>query len=92
MTSYAEINRKQRGARPLFIELKSLGLRFDVHEALERPSGYHVEVLGLEFLSPAHANRVQRRVEEHTPGLLKVLWARWDADLEAVRREGAACE
>ncbi len=90
MTSYAEMNLQRRKARALFLELRSLGLRLVAHENLERPLGYHVEVLGLESLSPARADRVQRRVEEHTPGLLKVLCARWDADLEAVLKEGAA--
>jgi hypothetical protein len=86
------MNLQRRKARALYLELRSLGLRFDAHEDLERPSGYHVEVLGLESLSPAHADRVAKRVEEHTPGLLKVLWSRWDEDLEAVRKEGAESE
>jgi hypothetical protein len=39
-------------------------------------------------LSPFHADRLISRVEETTPGLLKVLWARWEEDLEAIRGEG----
>lgn len=90
MTSYAEMDRTRKLARPLYLELRALGLDVIAHEDPDAPSGYRMELLGARSLSPAHADRIRRRVEESTPGLLKVLWARWDPDLRAVRQEGAA--
>jgi hypothetical protein len=66
---YAEMNLQRRRARPLYLELRALGLQLIPCEDLEYQSGYHIEVLGLQSLSPAHADRVARRVEEYTPGL-----------------------
>jgi hypothetical protein len=73
MTTYREMNLQRRTARPFYLELKSLGLNLVAYEDLKRPNGYHIEVLGLQSLSTAHADRMRRRVAEHTPGLLKVL-------------------
>jgi hypothetical protein len=40
--------------------------------------------------APRHADRLRRRIDEHTARLAKVLWARWDAYIEAIRKEGTA--
>ena len=90
MSTYAEMDRLRKLARPLYLELRALGLDVSAHEDAESPSGYRLEITGGKSLSPAHADRLRRRVEEVTPGLLKVLWARWDESLEAIRGEGAA--
>jgi hypothetical protein len=45
-------------------------------------------ITGLRSLRPAHADRIRRRVEASKLELVKVLRARWDEDLEAVRLEG----
>ena len=66
MTTYREMNLQRRTARPFYLELKSLGLNLVAYEDLKRPNGY-------QSLSTAHADRMRRRVAEHTPGLLKVL-------------------
>ncbi|CAN5174874.1 hypothetical protein BH24ACT19_BH24ACT19_05870 [soil metagenome] len=44
---------------------------------------------GLRSLRPAHTGRVCRRVLEHKLGLIRLLWGRWDEDLETIRREGS---
>lgn len=90
MTSYAEMDRTRKLARPLYLELRALGLDVIAHEDSDAPSGYRIELVGARSLSPVHADRIRQRVEEATPGLLRVLWARGDEDLAAVRREGAA--
>jgi hypothetical protein len=91
MTSYAELNRQRKLARPLYLELRALGLDLRAREDQGEPTGYRVEVRGLASLSPAHADRVRRGVEELKPGLTRLLMmGRWDPDYSAVREEGEA--
>jgi hypothetical protein len=87
LTTYAELNRQRKQARALFLEIRALGLNLRIHEDAEDPTGYRLEVLGVRSLSPAHADRLERRVEAAKPGLIKVACSRWDADLEAIRKE-----
>lgn len=89
MTTYAETDRLRKLARPLYLKLRVLGLDLLVGEDPEIPTGYRVDLTDVKSLSPAHASWIRRRAEEAIPEFLKVLWARWDEDLEAVRREGA---
>ena len=49
-----------------------------------------MRVAGLHSLSETHADRIRRLVEESKPGLLRVLFGRWDPDVVAIQREGAA--
>lgn len=89
MSSYAEMARKRRRARSLYLELRALGLDVRVEEDPDEPLSYRVVVEGLRSLSPAHADRVVRRVRGHEAGLARVLLAGpWNLDLEAVRKEG----
>jgi hypothetical protein len=88
MASYAEIRRERKRARPLYLELKALGLEPCAKEDPRDATGYRVRVAGLHSLSEAHAERIRRRVEESKPGLLRLLFSRWDHDLMAVQREG----
>jgi siroheme synthase (precorrin-2 oxidase/ferrochelatase) len=54
------------------------------------PSGYRLVLIGTESLSPRHADRLRRRVEELKPGLKMILSSNWQEDLLAIRGEGAA--
>ena len=89
MTSYAEMARERKRARPLYLELKALGLGLRVKEEAADPTDYELVMTGAGSLSQARADQLRRRVEESKPGLLRVLWARWDADLETIRYKGA---
>jgi hypothetical protein len=88
MTSYAEMARKRKRARLLYLELRALNLEPCAKEDPHDSTGYRVRVAGLHSLSEAHAERIRRRVEESKPGLLRLLFSRWDPDLVAVQREG----
>jgi hypothetical protein len=88
MTSYAEMARERKRARPLYLELRALGLEPCAKEDPHDATGYRVRVAGLHLLSEVHAERIRRRVEESKPGLLRLLFLRWDPDLVAVQREG----
>ncbi len=91
MTTYdEEMDRHRKLARPLYLELRALGLGLSAEEEPADPTGYRVSVAGLQSLSPAHADRMRRRVQEGKSGLLRVLLSRRDLDLEAIRREGVA--
>ena len=86
MTNYPEMARERKKATLLYLELRALGL--EPYEDLRDATGYRVKVAGLHSLSEAHAERIRRRVEENKPGLLRLLFSRWDPDLVAVQREG----
>jgi hypothetical protein len=90
MTSYAEMARERKRARPLHLELRALGLEPCAKEDPRDATGYRVRVAGLHSLSEVHAERIRQRVEECKPGLLRLLLARWEPDLVAVQKEGAA--
>ncbi len=82
--------KRRKLARPLYLELRALGLGLSAEEEPADPTGYRVSVGGLRSLSPAHADRMRQRVQEGKSGLLRVLLSRRDLDLEAIRREGVA--
>jgi hypothetical protein len=90
MTSYAEMARERKRARVLYLELRALGLDLRAEEDPEDPTGYRLVVEGTRSLSPTHADRIEARVRDAKPGMLRVLRVRWDEDLEAIRREGVA--
>ena len=89
MSTYAEMDCLRKLARPLYLELRGLELEVRIEENTEDPTDYVVLIGGLQSLSSTHADRLRSRAEEAKPGLLKVLCARWDEDLEAIRGEGA---
>ncbi len=66
MTSYAELDRLRKLARPLYLELRALDLDIIVHENPDTQSGYRIDLVGACSLSPAHLDRLQRRVDEAT--------------------------
>jgi hypothetical protein len=80
---------ERKRARPLYLELKALGVELDVRGCPADPREYTVCVGGLKGFSPAHADRLQRRVRASEEGLARVLLAGpWHPDLEAIRQEG----
>ena len=91
MSTYAEMDRLRKLARPLYLELRALGIELRAEEDPGDPTGYALLVGGLRSLSLAHADRVRRRVEENKVGLVRVVaLGKWDGDLGVVRGEGAA--
>jgi hypothetical protein len=88
MTNYAEMARERKRARPLYLELRALGLEPYAKEDPRDSTGYRVRVAGLHSLSEDHAERIRRRVEESKPELLRLMFSRWAPDLVAVQREG----
>ncbi len=88
MTSYAEMARERKKARSLYLQLRALGLELYAKEDNRDATGYRVRVAGLHSLPETHAERIRRRVEASKPGLLKVLFGRWDPDVLAIQREG----
>ena len=88
MTSYAEMARERKRTRPLYLELRALGLEPCAKEDPCDSTGYRVRVAGLHSLSKAHAEQIRRWAEASKPGLLRLLFSRRDPDLGAVQREG----
>ncbi len=87
MTSYAELERQRKRARPLYLELRALGFELYAHEDPEEPTGYALEVRGI--LYEADKDRVMRHIEELEPSLLRILMmGEWDPDYRAIREEG----
>ncbi len=76
-------------ARPLFLELRALGLDLRVEDD---PDGntldYRLVVDGLRLLPDARARRLKRRVLLGQEQLVQLLLDRRDPDLHAIRREG----
>jgi hypothetical protein len=70
------------------LELRALDLKLHAKEDPNDATGYRVRVAGLHSLSEAHAERIRQRVEESKPGLLRLLFSRWEPNLVAVQREG----
>ena len=76
MISYAEMVRERKRARPLYLELRALGLEPCAKEDPRDATGYRVRVAGPHSLSEAHAEGIRQRVEESKPGLLRLLFSR----------------
>ena len=89
MASYAEMARERKKARSLYLELRALGLEPCAKEDPRDVTGYRVRVAGLHSLPETYAERIRQRVEPSKPGLLKVLFGRWDPEFVAIQREGA---
>lgn len=89
MTEHAHIARHRKRARPLYLELKALGLEIRARDHPYHPPGYRISVGGLESLSPTHADRLQQRILDNEEGLINALLCKQDPALEAIRREGA---
>ena len=88
MRDYADLARHHKRARPLYLELRALGVQLDIEEYSGDPQEYRILVGGLKSLSPAHADRLKRRILDNEAGLANVLLSKWDPDLEAIHQEG----
>jgi hypothetical protein len=88
MTSYAEMTRERKKARTLYLELRALNLELYAKDDPYDATGYRVRVAGLHSLPEIPAERIRRRVEASKPGLLRILFGRWDPDVVAIQREG----
>ena len=88
MSSYAEMAHERKNARALVLELRALELQLHVKEDLRDATGYRVTITGVRSLDQTHADRIRRLVEANKPGLLRVLFGRWDPDALAIQREG----
>jgi hypothetical protein len=89
MTSYAaEIARERKKARTLYLELRALNLELYAKDDPYDATGYRVRVASLHSLPEAHAERIRRRVEASKPGLLRIVFGRWDPGVVAIQREG----
>ena len=76
-------------ARPLYLELRALGLEVRVEDDPDGgPLDYRVTVGGLHCFSEARAKSVRQRVLESEEGLVQLILDRRDPDLDAIRREG----
>ena len=76
-------------ARPLFLELRALGLGVQIEDDPDGDCLDHgVAIEGLHSLSETHADRVMRLVWDNKEGLVQLLLDRRDPDLDAIRREG----
>ena len=80
--------RERKKARSLYLELRALELELHAKQDNRDATGYRVRVAGLHSLPMTHAERIRRRVEASKPGLLRVLFGRWDPDIVAVQQEG----
>ncbi len=89
MSSYADIARERKRARPLYLELRALGLDLWIEEDACDPTGYRIVVEGPESVPRLRIRRILPRVRGNKAGLIKVLLFRHDPDLHAVRREGS---
>ena len=86
MTSYAEMARERKRARPLYLELRALGLEPCAKEDSCDVTGYRVRVAGLHSLPDTQAERIRRRVEASKPGLLRIRMTGPPGRREAVHR------
>ncbi len=88
MSSYAEMAQERKKARSLYLELRALRLDLQAKEDTRDATGYRLRVAGLHSLPKTHAERIRWRVETSKPGLLRVLFGRWDPDALAIQQEG----
>jgi hypothetical protein len=76
-------------ARPLYLELRALGLEVRVEDDPDGgPLDYRIAVGGLHCLSEARAKSVRRRILESEEGLVHRILDLRDPDLNAIRSEG----
>ncbi len=76
-------------ARPLYLELRALGLEVRVEDD---PDGGHLDygivIGGLHTFAKPYASTIRQRVLENEEGLVHLILDRRDPGLDAIRREG----
>lgn len=90
MSTYAEMARRRKQSRVLYLKLRALGLKVHTRQDSDSPAGHRIVVDGLRSLNPDHADRLMRLVLEHEAGLVEILRSEWDSDLAAIRQEGSS--
>lgn len=78
-------------ARPLYIELRALGLTVQVEEAPDLgPLDYGLVIDGLSALPDGKSRRLRKRIKDNEQALVQIVLDRRDPDLHAIRSE-ASC-
>ena len=78
-------------ARPLYIELRALGITVQVEENPDLgPLDYGLVIDGLSALPDGRSRRLRKRIMDNEEALVRIVLDRRDPDLHAVRSE-ASC-
>jgi hypothetical protein len=78
-------------ARPLYIELRALGVTVHVQENPDLgPLDYGLVIDGLSTLPDGRSRRLRERILDNEEALVKIVLDRRDPDLRAIRSE-ASC-
>jgi hypothetical protein len=76
-------------ARPLYIELRSLGLEVRVEDNSDLgPLDYGIVIDGLSTLPDGTSRRLRKRIMDNEEALVRIVLDRRDPDLYAIRSEG----
>jgi hypothetical protein len=76
-------------ARPLYIELRALGITVQVEENPDLgPLDYGLVIDGLSALPDGRNRRLRKRIMDNQEALVKIVLDRRDPDLHAIRSEG----
>lgn len=76
-------------ARPLYIELRALGLEVHVQESPDLgPLDYGLVIDGLSALPDGRSRRLIRLIMDNEEALVRIVLDRRDPDLYAIRSEG----
>jgi hypothetical protein len=75
-------------ARPLYIELRALGITVQVEENPDLgPLDYGLVIDGLSALPDGRSRRLRERILDNEEALVKIVLDRRDPDLRAIRSE-----
>ena len=76
-------------ARPLYIELRALGIAVQVEEIPDLgPLDYGLVIDGLSTLPDGTSRRLRKRIMDNEEALVRIVLDRRDPDLYAIRSEG----
>jgi hypothetical protein len=78
-------------ARPLYIELRALGLEVRVEDNPDLgPLDYRLVIDGLSALPDSRSRHLRKRIMDNEEALVKIVLDRRDPELHAIRSE-ASC-
>jgi hypothetical protein len=76
-------------ARPLYIELRALGLEVRVQDNPDvGPLDYGIVIDGLSTLPEGTSRRLRKHIMDNEEALVRIVLDRRDPDLYAIRSEG----
>ena len=76
-------------ARPLYIELRALGVTVQVEANSDLgPLDYGLVIDGLSALPDGRSRRLRERIMDNEEALVKIVLDRRDPELHAIRSEG----